>query len=110
MQFEIKMRKLNFSITQSYQTLKGSFFSFLFFGFLLWLPDSDVKTARDTSAVVRGRGGRGDRVRGGDAGRGARGGRGGKNAALVQTAGLFSEGTGESKLRKSSSGNLFAGI
>lgn len=60
---------------------------------------SDVKTSRDTTAIGRGRG-RGERGRGAGATRGARG--GAKNAALVQTSGLFSEGTGEQRLRKSS--------
>lgn len=67
--------------------------------------NSDVKTSRDTSNVGRGRG-RGDRSNKSDArGRGgATTGRGGKNSSLVQTSGLFSEGTGETKLRKSQSG------
>lgn len=64
-----------------------------------FLYDSDVKTSRDTTAIGRGRG-RGERGRGAGATRGARG--GAKNAALVQTSGLFSEGTGEQRLRKSS--------
>lgn len=59
---------------------------------------SDVITSRDTSATGRGGrgGGRGKSERG-------RGGAGGKPSTLVQTSGLFSEGTGEAKLRKSSS-------
>lgn len=67
--------------------------------------DSDVKTSRDTTAIGRGRG-RGERGRGAGAIRGARG--GAKNAALVQTSGLFSEGTGEQRLRKSSGMMQFA--
>lgn len=68
------------------------------FSCILFSYDSDVKTSRDTTAIGRGRG-RGERGRGAGA-RGARG--GAKNAALVQTSGLFSEGTGEQRLRKSS--------
>lgn len=61
---------------------------------------SEVKTSRDTT-VNRGRGrGRGER---GKSDRGARGGgRGGGKNSFVQTSGLFSEGTGETHLRKSS--------
>ncbi len=61
--------------------------------------DSEVKTSRDTTIRGRGRGGRGDR---GKSDRGGRGGRGGGKNSLVQTSGLFSEGTGETHLRKSS--------
>lgn len=63
-----------------------------------------MKTSRDTTANRgRGRGGRGDR---GKSDRGGRGGRGGKNS-LVQTSGLFSEGSGETHLRKSSASEWF---
>lgn len=50
---------------------------------------SDVKTSRDTSQTGRGRGARNDR--------GGRGGakRGGKSTNLVQTSGLFSQGSAE---------------
>lgn len=63
---------------------------------------SEVKTSRDTT-VNRGRGrGRGER---GKSDRGSRGGgRGGGKNSLVQTSGLFSEGSGETHLRKSSAG------
>lgn len=62
---------------------------------------SEVKTSRDTT-VNRGRGrGRGER---GKSDRGARGGRGAGKNSLVQTSGLFSEGSGETHLRKSSAG------
>lgn len=60
--------------------------------------NTEVKTSRDTTIRGRGRG-RGDR---GKADRGGRGGRGGGKNSLVQTSGLFSEGTGETHLRKSS--------
>lgn len=61
---------------------------------------SDVITSRDTSATGRGgRGGGRGTDRKSERGRGA----GGKPSTLVQTSGLFSEGTGEAKLRKSSS-------
>lgn len=72
--------------------------------FFFSLKFSDVKTSRDTSIIGRGRGR--DRSRSDVRGRGGANGRGAKNSALVQTSGLFSEGTGESKLRKSQSGKL----
>lgn len=67
---------------------------------------SDVTTSRDTTGLGRGRG----RGGGGGRGRGAGAGKDGPGAknlsknggVLVQTSGLFSEGTGEAKLRRSS--------
>lgn len=63
------------------------------------VPNSDVKTSRDTSTLGRGRGRGGDRRTESTRGRG-----GAKTSSLVQTSGLFSEGTGEAKMRRSSSG------
>lgn len=69
---------------------------------------SEVKTSRDTT-LIRGRGrGRGER---GKSDRGGRGnGRGGGKNSFVQTSGLFSEGTGETHLRKSSASKQLLNI
>lgn len=65
----------------------------------VFFSNRDVKTSRDTSTLGRGRG-RGGGERRTEATRG----RGAKTSSLVQTSGLFSEGTGEAKMRRSSSG------
>lgn len=71
------------------------FFCFFFFG--VYLHRSDVKTSRDTSQTGRGRGARNND-------RGGRGGakRGGKSSNLVQTSGLFSQGSAEHAARSTS--------
>lgn len=90
MPFEIGTREWEFLYCLCVVLLKCSFFLYSVF--------RDVKTSRDTTQLGRGRG-RGER---GKSDRGGRGRGAGRGNSLVQSSGLFSEGTGETHMRRSS--------